>query len=74
MRAPNAATADLAARGGNGVKHLIVKWSTGYCNLAVTDIKKDGDIVWAYINGEFVGMFDLASVDILYVSQEGGKA
>ena len=56
------------------MKHLIVKWNTGYCNLAVTDIEKDGGVVWAYINGEFVGMFDLGAVDILYVSQEGGKA
>lgn len=54
------------------MKRLVVKWGTGFCNLAVTDIKKDGDIVWAYINGEFIGMFDLGAVDILYVSQEGG--
>ncbi len=56
------------------MKHLIVKWSTGYCNLAVTEARKDGNLVWAYLDGAFIGMFDLGAVDILYVSQEGGKA
>lgn len=54
------------------MKHLIVKWNDGYCNLPVTSIQKDGAIVYAFRDAEFVGMFDLGAVELLYVSDREG--
>lgn len=50
------------------------KWS---CNLKVDKIEKQDDVVFAYRcpNGgmaatEFVGVFDLGSVDFLFINDE----
>ncbi len=50
------------------MKRLIVKWRDGHCNLAITHIKRIGDVIEAYLNDEFVGMFDLGSIDALWIS------
>lgn len=52
------------------MKHLIVRWRDGHCNLPITHIKREGDIVEAYRDKEFVGMFDLGSVDALYITEK----
>ena len=50
------------------------KWS---CNLKVDKIEKRDDVVFAYrcppdsmVATEFVGVFDLAAVDFLYINDE----
>ena len=55
------------------MKRLIVKWRDGHCNIPVTHIQRVGDVVEAYRGDDFIGMFDLGSVDMLYIS-EGGCA
>lgn len=52
------------------MKRIIVKGKDWHCNIPVTDVVRDGNVVFAYSNGDFVGMFDLGSVDIIWVSEE----
>ena len=56
---------------------LIMKCGDTVANLKVDAIEKQDDVVFAYKNPsgsiaatEFVGMFDLGSVDFLYVTEE----
>ena len=56
---------------------LIMKCKDKFCNLKVDAIEKQDDVVFAYKKPndgiaatEFVGMFDLGSVDFLYVTDE----
>lgn len=51
------------------MKRLIVKFKDGHTNLAVTDVTREGDVVFAYNGTDFVGMFDMGAVDALYVSE-----
>ena len=58
---------------------LIMKSGETFCNIKVDAIDKQGDVVFAYkcADGgmaatEFVGVFDLGSVDFLYVTEERG--
>lgn len=56
---------------------LIMKCKDTVANIKVDSIEKQGDVVFAYKNPsgsmaatEFVGCFDLGSVDFLYVTEE----
>ena len=58
---------------------LIMKSRETICNIKVDAVEKQGDVVFAYKkpNGgmaatEFVGCFDLGSVDFLYMTEEKG--
>lgn len=50
------------------MKKLIVRWGDEFCNLTVSHIKREGGVVEAYRGTEFIGFFDLGTVDVLYVS------
>lgn len=59
---------------------LIMKCKDTTCNIKVDAIDKDGDVIFAYKKPqgaltatEFVGVFDLGSVDFLYVTDEKGN-
>lgn len=52
------------------MKRLVVKWRDSHCNLPITSIKRVGDVVEAYRGNEFIGMFDLGSVDALYITEK----
>lgn len=52
-------------------QRLIVRWKDGYANIAITRIEKIGDVVYAYDEDGFAGMFDLGAVDVLYKAQKG---
>lgn len=52
------------------MKRIIVKGKDWHANLPVTDVVRDGNIVFAYHCGDFVGMFDLGAVDCIWVSEE----
>lgn len=52
------------------MKRLFVKWRDGYCNIPVTTIAKEESIIYAFRDAEFVGMFDLGAVELLYVSEK----
>lgn len=52
------------------MKRLICKWKNGYCNIPVDRAERIGDVVFAYRSGDFVGMFDLGSVELLYISDK----
>lgn len=59
---------------------LIMKCRDTYCNIKVDSIEKQEDVVLAYkcphgsmVATEFVGCFDLGSVDFLYVTDERGN-
>ncbi len=56
---------------------LIMKCKDTICNIRVDAIEKQEDVVFAYkcpagsmTATEFVGVFDLGSVDFLYVTDE----
>ena len=56
---------------------LVMKCKETYCNIKVDSIEKQEDVVFAYRKPpgsmtatEFVGVFDLGSVDFLYVTDE----
>ena len=56
---------------------LIMKCRDQFCNIKVDAIEKNDDVIFAYKKPqgsmtatEFVGMFDLGSVDFLYVTDE----
>lgn len=50
-------------------KRIVVQGKDWHCNLAVTDVKREDGLVFAYKDGEFVGMWDLGSVDCIWVSE-----
>ena len=56
---------------------LIMRCRDTYCNVKVDAIDKQDSVVFAYrcppdsmVATEFVGVFDLGSVDFLYVTEE----
>ena len=56
---------------------LIMKCKDIVCNIKVDAVDKQGDVVFAYkcplgsmAATEFVGVFDLGSMDFLYVTDE----
>lgn len=56
---------------------LLMKCKDTICNIKVDAIEKNGDVVFAYrcppdslTATEFVGVFDLGSVDFLYLTDE----
>lgn len=51
------------------MKRIVVKGKDWHCNLAVTDVRREGDVVFAYRDGEFAGMWDLGAVNCLWVSE-----
>lgn len=58
---------------------LIMRSHDTVCNIAVDAVDKQGDVVFAYrkpqgslVADQFVGVFDLGSVDFLYVTEEKG--
>ncbi len=55
------------------MKHLIVRWRDGHCNLQITHINRVGDVIEAYRNEEFVGMFDLGAIDAFWISTKESK-
>ena len=55
------------------MKRLVVRWRDAHCNIAITHIVREGDVVMAYQDKEFVGLFDLGSVDALYVTDREEK-
>ena len=57
------------SKGREKVKRLIVRWREGHCNLPITHIEREGALVEAYRGIEFVGVFDIGSVDALYISE-----
>lgn len=52
------------------MKRIIVKGKDWHCNIPVTKVVRDENIVFAYCGSEFVGMFDLGSVNCIWVSEE----
>lgn len=54
------------------MKRLVVRGKDWFCNLPVTKTVLDGDTVFAYLDGDLVGFFDLGIVDALWVSEKGG--
>ena len=52
----------------SGEYHMIVRGKDWYCNIPVTRTERTGDIVEAYYGDLFVGMFDLAAVNVLYIT------
>jgi hypothetical protein len=49
---------------------LVVRGRGWYCNLPITQmIVENGSIVMAFNGNEFVGMFDLGAVDVLYKTE-----
>lgn len=52
------------------MNRLIVKWRDGHCNLAITHITRVGDVIEVYRNDEFVGLFDLGSIDAFWISNK----
>lgn len=54
------------------MKRLVVKWRDGHCNLPITHIRREECVIEAYRDDEFVGMFDLGAVDMLYVTEVKG--
>lgn len=49
---------------------IVVKGRDWHCNLAEDEVDRDGDMVFAYRGGRFVGMWDLGCVDCIWVSAE----
>jgi hypothetical protein len=56
---------------------LVMKCKDTVCNIKVDAVEKQGDVIFAYkapqgsmAATEFVGCFDLGSVDFLYVTDE----
>lgn len=54
------------------MKRLVVRGKDWFCNIAVTRTMMDGDVVYAYFDGELVGFFDLGIVDALWVTEKRG--
>lgn len=52
---------------------IVVKGRDWHCNLAVDEVERDGDTVFAYRGGRFVGMWDLGAVDCIWVSDRAEK-
>ena len=52
---------------------LIVRAGDQYANIAITKLVKEESIVFAYYHDEFVGMFDLGAVDMLYRNEWSNK-
>ena len=52
------------------MSRLIVRWRDGYCNIPITHLVWEENIVWAFNEDEKVGFFDLGAVDVLYVSEQ----
>ena len=59
------------------MKKLIVKYREGdspnYVNIPAETIVEANGFVCAYIGDSLVGVFDLGVVDMVYLSEEGGK-
>lgn len=63
---------------------LVMKSGDLIANLKIDQIERVGDVIFAYRNSkirpaeltpsEFVGMFDLGSVEFLYISDGGDKS
>ena len=54
----------------NQNNRLIIRWKDGYANIEVNRIEKIEDVVFAYggaDGNEFIGMFDLGAVTMLYL-------
>ncbi len=49
---------------------LVVKAPEWYCNLPVTEIKREEDLIFAYRDGQLIGVFDIGAVAALWVSEE----
>lgn len=49
---------------------LIVRGKDWYCNIPVTRIERVEDVVYTYLDGDFTGMFDLGTVDALYITED----
>lgn len=49
------------------MKRLVVRGKDWFFNIVM-----DGDVVYAYFDGELVGFFDLGIVDALWVTEKGG--
>lgn len=47
----------------------IVRARDWYCNIPIMRIERDGSVVYAYLGDKFAGMFDLGSVDVLYITE-----
>ena len=52
------------------MKRLIVKQGDWYANIPVDKIERDDNLIFAYKDKAFCGMFDLGSVDMLYTTEE----
>lgn len=51
------------------MKRIVVKGKDWHCNVEVTDVTREGDVVFASRDGAFVGMWDLGSVNCIWVSE-----
>lgn len=56
------------------MKRLVVRGKDWYCNICVTKTVLDGNVLYAYNNGDLVGFFDLGVVDALWVTSKGGDS
>ena len=49
---------------------LIVKAADWYCNLPVTEVKREDELIFAYKDDALVGIFDVGGIVALWVSEE----
>lgn len=57
---------------GNKQYYLVARGPDWYANIPITKIEKINQCVYSYNDNEFVAMFDLDEVDMLYRT-EGNK-
>lgn len=55
------------------MKRVVVKWKSGFANVEATRMVKEESVVYVYNGEEFVGMFDLGSVDAIYISEKESR-
>lgn len=55
------------------MKRLVVKWRDSFCNLPISHVKRVEDVIEVYRGDDFVGMFDLGTIDSFYVTDTNGE-
>lgn len=50
-------------------KRLVVQWEDGHCNVPATRIEYEQGYAVAFNGEEFVGVFDIGHINVLYLSE-----
>ena len=50
-------------------KRLIAVWEDGHCNVPATRIEYEQGYAVAFNGDEFVGVFDIGFINVLYISE-----